>query len=64
MSSYIECNWDKTKPTGVCPDSFLAGTANGLNNSEMIYGQQIDGEIWQQPYMPTSHFMCIVVFNC
>ncbi|KAG0604091.1 hypothetical protein M758_10G144000 [Ceratodon purpureus] len=43
ISSYSECNWDKAKPAGVCPDSFFAGTTNGLNNSEMIHGQQIDG---------------------
>jgi hypothetical protein len=43
LSSYSECNWDKTKPAGVCPDSFLAGGANGLNNSQMLHGQQIDG---------------------
>ncbi|XP_024390031.1 cytochrome b561, DM13 and DOMON domain-containing protein At5g54830 isoform X2 [Physcomitrium patens] len=43
MSSYSECNWDKSKPAGVCPDSFFAGTTSGLNNSEMLHGQQIDG---------------------
>lgn len=47
ISSYTECNWDTTKPAGVCPDSFFAGaTSTGLNNSQMLYGQQIDGNMF------------------
>ena len=61
ISSISECNWDKAKPAGVCPDSFFAGTANGLNNSEMLHGQQIDGEFWYRPYVPTSHIICVVL---
>lgn len=52
LSSYSECNWDKAKPAGVCPDSFLAGGAYGLNNSEMLHGQQIDGKFCSRPYIP------------
>lgn len=60
LSSYSECNWDKTKPAGVCPDSFLAGGASGLNNSQMLHGQQIDGKFCWQPYIPTLDIICVV----
>lgn len=53
LSSYSECNWDKTKPNGVCPDSFLSGGADGLNNSQMLHGQQIDGKLFWQPSIPS-----------
>jgi hypothetical protein len=44
ISSYSECNWDSAKPAGVCPDSVFAGSTNSdFNNSQMLYGQQVDG---------------------
>jgi len=60
LSSYNECNWDKAKPAGVCPDSFLAGGANGLNNSQMLHGQQIDGKFCLQACIRTP----VIIIRC
>lgn len=59
ISSYGECNWDNTNPAGVCPDSFFAGTTSGLNNSELLHGQQIDGKLLVLPLHWLLWFPCI-----